>query len=345
MAKLVDTQSITLQDGQKKYIKLKTAIQKAGLLNRSYRYYISLFLFVVAGYLLSGYLIVRVNSIPWLIVLGIIFSFFMVQISGIQHDAGHRAVFKSPQMNDALGLICGAFIAMGYSSWKFKHNIHHAHTNQEDEDPDVDLPILSFTEKQYKSRRGIQRFLSKYQMLLYYPIGALVAFSVRITSMRYFIIQFKKKYIGEIIILAIGIFVLYFLPFIIFPLAKSLTLFIVINVTVGFYLLNVFAPNHKGMPVIAKGQKLSFLEQQIMTSRNVIGSTITDFVYLGLNYQIEHHLFPNCPRNNLKKMTPFIKEVCKDMKLEYTEVGVIETNKIILSELHNVARLSSKKSS
>ena len=340
MVRLVTSQSISIQDGVKQYAKLSVAVSKAGILKRSYKYYLALFIFVVTGYLLSGYFIVRVNNIPLLIVLGIIFSFFMVQISGIQHDAGHRAVFKSTFMNDLLGMVCGAFIAMGYSSWKFKHNIHHAHTNQEDEDPDVDLPILSFTEKQYKSRRGLQKFLSKYQAFLYYPIGSLVAFSVRITSMRYFIKEFKTKYIGEIIILGIGIFVMFFLPFFVFNLAKATTLFIVVNVSVGFYLLNVFAPNHKGMPVIAKNQKLSFLEQQIMTSRNVIGSTIIDFVYLGLNYQIEHHLFPNCPRNNLKKLTPYIKEVCKDMKLEYTEVGVIETNKIILSELHNVAKQS-----
>jgi fatty acid desaturase len=75
-----------------------------------------------------------------------------------------------------------------------------------------------------------------------------------------------------------------------------------------------------------------------MTSRNVDGHWLTDFVYMGLNYQIEHHLFPNCPRINLPKITPYVKEICKKMKLEYTSVSIIETDKIILKELNDVAK-------
>ena len=136
----------------------------------------------------------------------------------------------------------------------------------------------------------------------------------------------------------VGIVVIFILPFFVFNIAKAVTLFTVVNFTVGFYLLNVFAPNHKGMPVVQRGNKISFLEQQVTTSRNIIGNTITDFIYMGLNYQIEHHLFPDCPRNNLKKISPYIKEVCQDLNLEYTEVGIIETNKIILNELHSIAK-------
>lgn len=45
---------------------------------------------------------------------------------------------------------------MGYSEWKPKHNAHHAHTNEVEEDPDVDIPLLSFTEERYvKEKAGI----------------------------------------------------------------------------------------------------------------------------------------------------------------------------------------------
>ncbi len=334
------TQKLSVVDGSKAYRELRALVTKAGLLKRSYRYYTVLIVVIMAGFFLSAYHIITLSSIPWLILWALVFSFFSVQLAGIMHDAGHRAIAKTTRMNDLIGYMATGLLAMGYSSWKIKHNLHHAHTNQEDEDPDVDMPILSFTKEQYRARRGFQRFLSRYQAYIYYPIGSLLNFFVRITSLKFFILKFKPRYIPEIIWLLVGIVVMFILPFFVFPLAKAVTLFIVVNAAVGFYLLNVFAPNHKGMPVIAKDHKLSFLEQQVMTSRNIIGSAITDFVYLGLNYQIEHHLFPDCPRNNLKKIRPYIMDLCRKMNLEYTEVGIIETNRIILAELASIARES-----
>ena len=91
------------------------------------------------------------------------------------------------------------------------------------------------------------------------------------------------------------------------------------------------------MPEIKKGLKLSFLEQSIITSRNLKGGFLTELFFIGLNLQIEHHLFTNCPRNKLKLITPYAKKLCHEMGLEYTDVGIIETNKIILDELRKVA--------
>ena len=59
-----------------------------------------------------------------------------------------------------------------------------------------------------------------------------------------------------------------------------------------------FAPNHKGMPTIAPEEELDFLRRQVLTSRNVRGGLLTDFALGGLNYQIEHHLFPSMPRGS-----------------------------------------------
>ncbi len=338
MTHIQTTNTVPVQDGQKKYAELRAAVQKAGLLNRSYTYYAVLISIIVIGFFASGYFVVTKENIGWVIFWGVIFSFFSVQLAGLMHDAGHRSICKTTRMNDLIGFITAGMVAMGYSSWKVKHNMHHAHTNEEDEDPDVEMPILSFTKEQHARRRGLQKFLSRYQAFLYYPIGSLLNISVRVTSMKYFIKEFKARYIWEMAWLVIGVTIMFVVPFFIFSIAKATTLFLVINFTVGFYLLNVFAPNHKGMPVIAKGKKFSFLEQQVMTSRNIMGNMITDFVYMGLNYQIEHHLFPDCPRNKLKRLSPYIKKVCNELNLEYTEVGVIETNKIIVSELHQIAR-------
>src|SRR5260221_568858 len=123
----------------------------------------------------------------------------------------------------------------------------------------------------------------------------------------------------------------------IFSLAKALLVFFIVHTATGFYVSNIFAPNHKGMPQLGKHVKISFLEHQIMTSRNIYGHWLTDYVFMGLNYQIEHHLFPNTPRNKFKKITPYVMEICRRRKLEFIQTGIIESNKIILSELRRIA--------
>jgi hypothetical protein len=62
-----------------------------------------------------------------------------------------------------------------------------------------------------------------------------------------------------------------------------------------------FAPNHKGMPLVAKEAKLDFFSRQVLTSRNIRGSWLKDNLMGGLNYQVEHHLFPSMARPNLRK--------------------------------------------
>lgn len=138
----------------------------------------------------------------------------------------------------------------------------------------------------------------------------------------------------------LGMFLWYILPFFIFPFWKAFLFFILTNEVAGFYMLNIFAPNHKGMPQMEKEVKISFLEHQIMTARNIYGHWLTDYLYLGLNYQIEHHLFPNCPRNKLNNITPYVRAICRKYKLSYAQMGIIESNRFILSELKKTSQLT-----
>ncbi len=69
----------------------------------------------------------------------------------------------------------------------------------------------------------------------------------------------------------------------------------------GVYLGSLFAPNHKGMPILTGDDRPDFLRRQVLTSRNVRGGWFTDIALGGLNHQIEHHLFPSMPSPNLRK--------------------------------------------
>ena len=78
----------------------------------------------------------------------------------------------------------------------------------------------------------------------------------------------------------------------------------------GLCLGGSFAPSHKGMPIVPPTAKIDFLRRQVLMSRNVRGGLLVDFAMGGLNYQIEHHLFPSMPRPNLKQVQPLVRDYC-----------------------------------
>lgn len=337
-AKLVHKSQLSISDASKAYRDLRQTVIKEGILKRAYGYYAIHFTLATVGFAACIYGIVNSPHPVITALLSVFFGIIAVQFAGFIHDAGHRSIFKSVWANDVFGLMCSVPVAMGYSFWKYKHNAHHAHTNEEDGDPDLDLPILSFTKERFNEKRGLERAFAKFQPYLYFPIGVLVFFSVRTSSISYFINKFRLQLIPELFLFTTGLYFWIAWPFLLLDWQKALIVTIVTNITSGFYLLNIFAPNHKGMPHIAKGTKISFLEQQVMTSRNIQGNWFVDLLYMGLNYQMEHHLFPDCPRNKLKYIVPHLRKVCKRLKIDYTVVNVLDQNKIIIGELAAIAR-------
>ena len=315
------------------YAQLKTTIVKAGILDRSLSYYAATILLVFAGFVAS--LISLYVFDDWLILAPacFAFTFFSVQVAGLMHDAGHRAVFSSKRANDVLGYVCCAAIGTIFDSWRWHHNAHHAHPNQHLLDPDMEIPFIATSGELYAGKSGIQGLVARWQVYYFHSLGLIVSISNRLGSFTYFVKRASGRTPWKLAMYLPAIFVLFPLPFLIFPLAKALFVFAVVHATSGLYLANCFAPNHKGMRHVAADAKLSFLEQQVVTARNVRGGFLTNLVLMGLNYQTEHHLFPNCPRNKLIRLQPYVQAACREAGLVYTEVSFIETNRFVLKRL------------
>jgi len=117
---------------------------------------------------------------------------------------------------------------------------------------------------------------------------------------------------------------------------QALIFFFVHYLAAGLHLGLTFAPNHKGMPIVDPDHGLDFLYVQAATTRNVIPGPLTDYLYGGLNYQIEHHLFPGMPRINLGKARTIAKAFLVERGFPYYETGVIQSYREILSYMHSV---------
>jgi fatty acid desaturase len=111
----------------------------------------------------------------------------------------------------------------------------------------------------------------------------------------------------------------------------------------GLYMGCSFAPNHKGMPVLEEDEKVDYLRRQVLTSRNVRGGRFTDLVLGGLNYQIEHHLFPSMPRPSLRRAQALVRAHCEQHGISYTETSLARSYAEVLRHLHTAGRAAALK--
>lgn len=320
------------------YAALSRQINAARLLDRQPWYYLGKTLLTAAMLTLSIAVLVLVENL-WIQLLNAIFlSFVFGQIGFLSHDASHHQIFASNRKNEIFGILTwGLFLGISSSSWTRTHNKHHRHPNHVGEDPDLELPVVAFFDAQAKQKRGFQRFMVKHQAYFLPFLFMLMSFKMHKTAIVH-ITTGKARHPFTEGLLILGYYTWYlgltftFLPFWFAPLFITLN-----HALAGFYLSSVFAPNHKGMPIIRKGSTLSYLRKQVLTARNVRPSFLTDALYGGLNYQIEHHLFTTMPRNNLSKARRIVKVFCQRQGIPYHETGVLRSYWEIFRELHRVS--------
>jgi fatty acid desaturase len=126
--------------------------------------------------------------------------------------------------------------------------------------------------------------------------------------------------------------------FVLLSPVKAVVFILVQQGLFGIYLGSSFAPNHKGMPILDAEDKSGFLARQVLTSRNVRGGWLTDLALGGLNYQVEHHLFPSMPRPSLRRSQAMIREFCQGRDLPYTETTLVDSYVQALRYLNSVGK-------
>jgi fatty acid desaturase len=77
------------------------------------------------------------------------------------------------------------------------------------------------------------------------------------------------------------------------------------------------------MPLLEPGAEMSFAQRQVVTARNIRGGRLMDLLLGGLNYQIEHHLFPNMPRPNLTRAQGIVRDFCLANNFGYREDSLL----------------------
>jgi fatty acid desaturase len=263
-------------------------------------------------------------------------AFVFTQIGYIGHDAGHRQIFARPWRNDVVGLCLGPLMGVSRSWWVANHNAHHSFPNDLDLDPHTAIPALAFSEDQARSKRGFMRGVTRFQAFYFFPMLLLQGFGIRLASV-VVIASGRARYpLAEGLGMAVH-FSLYFgLLFLVMQPWQAAIFVLVHQGLMGFYMGSVFAPNHKGMAIVSKDSPVDFFHRQVLTTRNVKPNFVIDYLYGGLNYQIEHHLFPNIPRNKLGEARGIVKAFCSERAIPYYETGVVRSYLEVIRYLSRV---------
>ncbi len=234
------------------------------------------------------------------------------QLGFVGHDAGHRQIFRRRWANDLVGLLhANLLVGISFGWWVPKHNAHHTNPNDEDLDPDIGIAALAFTAAQASGKRGLARVIARSQAVLFFPLLLLEAGHLHVASITSVLKgRGRANLVEGLLLLAHAVLYVTVLLWVLTPL-QAVAFALVQQGLFGLYLGCSFAPNHKGMPTLTQADQLDFLRRQVLTSRNVRGSRLVDFLLGGLNYQIEHHLFPNMPRPNLRHAQPLVREFCR----------------------------------
>eukprot|EP01130_Rhizamoeba_saxonica_P000116 TRINITY_DN10133_c0_g1_i1.p1 TRINITY_DN10133_c0_g1~~TRINITY_DN10133_c0_g1_i1.p1 ORF type:complete len:421 (-),score=80.51 TRINITY_DN10133_c0_g1_i1:42-1304(-) len=302
-------------------------------------------LFIVAGLLAYlGY------WFPSAIILGIAYQ----QAGWLGHDFCHHNVFKNRKFNNFFGYITGNLLnGFSVNWWKDRHNTHHAITNVLDSDPDIDnLPLFSWSvedlvrAEQYPLAAAILPYQHIYFPLftptlkLIWALQSVLWLKDDTTQNKSYI---KSRNYEQLTLVAHWLIIGYMLFFWV-GYEHALFHLLISQGIGGAGIACVVFMNHYAMDAYSEydEENNNFVKLQLSTTRNIQKGVITDWICGGLNYQIEHHLFPLVPRHNLSKLQPIVQQFCEENELPYDNLPFTSCFKEIEKRLYSVAKTYEK---
>ena len=324
------------------FTELSRTVRESGLLARTTGFYLTLLavLGVALVAIVAG--VVVLGSSWWQLALAAALGVVMTQLAFVAHEAAHRQVFSSNRANDRLGrVLANAVVGISYSWWTVKHSRHHANPNKVDADPDIAEGVVSFLPEHAARARGLKAVVNRYQGWLFFPLLTLEGLNLHVTSLRSTVARVREgSGRGELVTIALRLVLGVAFVLTVMPIGLGLAFLAVWGAVLGVYMGASFAPNHIGMEVVPEGAKLDFLSKQVLTGRNVMGGAWMTAFMGGLNFQIEHHLFPSMARPHLRKTRLLVREVCAREGIPYTETSLRRAYAIVLTYLREIGLYS-----
>ncbi|XP_049403450.1 delta(8)-fatty-acid desaturase-like [Solanum stenotomum] len=335
----------------KDYRKLCSEFSKAGMFEKKGHGVIYSFCFVtllmslsICGVLLSKNFLIHMLSAA---LLGLAW----MQISYLGHDSGHYVMMTNRGFNKLAQILTGnCLTGISIAWWKWTHNAHHVACNSLDHDPDLQhLPVFAVSTKFFKSLNSsfygreltfdsVAKFFVSYQHFTYYPIMCVARVNLFVQT---FLLLFSTRKVPDRALNILGILVFWtWFPLLVSTLPNwtERFLFVLLSFCVTSLQHIQFTLNHFAADVyVGQPEGNDWFEKQTSGTIDIACVSWMDWFYGGLQFQLEHHLFPRLPRCHLRKVSPIVQDLCKKHKLPYRSLSFYEANVWTLRTLRTAA--------
>ncbi|SNQ52053.1 Fatty acid desaturase [Frankia canadensis] len=343
MASLVEVrsaQSLTTADDRGRNAELLALVRAAGLMDRNPAYYGWCLAADWALLVLGWVAFVLVGRSWWQLGVAVVLGVAFTRIGFLGHDAGHRQVFRSRRGNDMLGLLAtNVAIGLSFGWWVDKHRRHHLNPNHEGLDPDIENKVVAFCPRPAAGRGRLARLAVRFQVPVICLAIPMQATALHLKSALFLARRGSRHRALEILGLTLHLAVYAGLVATVLDPPRAFVFVLVQQGVFGTCFALVAVPNHTGLPIVRGAPRADFVWRQVVTARDIDGGWLVDYLYGGLNHQIEHHLFPSMPRRALRGARPLVAEFCRSHDIPYAHTSALESYRQAFGYLHDVARM------
>ncbi|KAI4316520.1 hypothetical protein L6164_024499 [Bauhinia variegata] len=344
-------QDYSVSEVSKDYRKLVSELSKLGLFEKKGHCVFFTLCFMALLFSLSVYGVLCCTS-PWVhVASGGIMGFMWIQSGWMGHDSGHYQVMATRGFNRFAQILCGNCLAgISIAWWKWNHNAHHIACNSLNYDPDLQhMPFFVVSSKFFNSLRScfyeremkfdsVARFLVSYQHLTFYPVMCFARINLFAQSFALLLSKRKVPQRGQELLGMLVFWIWYPLLVSCLPNWVERILFVVASFSVTGIQHVQFCLNHFSSSVfVGPPSSNDWVEKQTSGTLDVKCPAWMDWFHGGLQFQVEHHLFPRLPRCHLRKISPLVKELCKTHNLPYNCVSFWKANVLTCKTLYSAA--------
>lgn len=299
----------------------------------------------------------------WAHIVGaVLMAVFFQQIAFLGHDVGHNGVTHRRASDLFYGICVGnptAGISLGW--WKRSHNVHHVVCNSIENDPDIQhlplfavdkgclAPYYSSYHQHSVAMDALARWLVSYQHWLYYPAMFCARVNLYVQSYKLLLSkEYTQHRLFELAMLLVfaawQMLLLSTLPtwaerLCYFALSHGLSGILHVQITVSHFAEDCYHGQ------AYNNESDEWFKMQLKGTMNVDCPTWLDWFHGGLQFQIEHHLFPRLPRHNLRECRDLVQSICRKHKIPYHELTFFQGNLRVLRKMRATAHIARRMTS
>ena len=332
---------------------LRQQMLRKNMFHTNHFYYCKLALCLLSLFTVSLYLscgMMDAFSRNMRLVGACLLGFFWQQLSGIGHDLGHTSITHIFKVDHLVGSLLISVLGLSIGWWKIDHNNHHVNTNSIENDPNIQhLPLLAtstrilkgFYDRYHQKQVSIDSLTKQIissQHLFVYPLILLGRFNLYFQQIMFMYTRYDKHNFWRTEMCGFSIFCIWYLSL---AFSQPNTIFafywiLVSHITSGILHVQIVI-SHWAMEKYVSIPEDDWYLQQLKTTMNIKTNEWLDFIHVGLQFQIEHHMYPRIPRHHLRIVRKMVKDICKRHDLHHLELTFFNANVCTWKNLKTIA--------